>query len=251
MNIIKTISDSINPLNNIKSKVILFSFPKSGNTWLRFILANYFNLIYNKVDEIDFHIVHEYMPSLEDKKESAFGIKPGFYKTHSSNRPSFGKVVMIARSPYDTLWSFYHYLNKDKQKSIDIESLVYDKGKGINGIINDCNSYLKAKNELYVLSYEQLLENPIPALKGLLIFAGYKVDLKLLENAYQLSAFEQMRKIEDKKGRKYGDTTKFKFTRSGSIGEGLNYFNKNLELKNHIKKELRKSYLLDLLYRNL
>ena len=44
------------------SEFFLSSFPRSGNTWVRFLIANVYNNIKKRYDEIDFFNIHEIVP---------------------------------------------------------------------------------------------------------------------------------------------------------------------------------------------
>lgn len=43
---------------------LLMSYPKSGRTWLRFILANYFAAIVKTGEPVDLHTMFAFLPNL-------------------------------------------------------------------------------------------------------------------------------------------------------------------------------------------
>ena len=92
--------------NNV---IYLASFPKSGNTWLRFLLANCLQDGY-----VSFDNINELMPTSLSEAKSDNKIK--FIKEHrvlnKVNNYKESKAILIIRNPFDCLASFYKFNNK-------------------------------------------------------------------------------------------------------------------------------------------
>ena len=58
----------------------LASFPKSGSTWLRYILGNIYNMLEPDVDEINFHSMHSVIPNLDRGTESVVKNLPPLFQ---------------------------------------------------------------------------------------------------------------------------------------------------------------------------
>ena len=82
---------------------ILASYPKSGNTWLRFLLANIYNSLEHKFNEIDFHTVHEVIPELKQHDYCNYHYLPKVFKTHETYEDSFKNVILILRNPLENI----------------------------------------------------------------------------------------------------------------------------------------------------
>jgi hypothetical protein len=90
--------------------VFLVSFPKSGNTWTRFLLAN---LIYPETPAT-FANIHQLIPdpSATTKKEFLRIPRPRIVKSHECFDPRYPRVIYIVRDPRDVALSQYHYHRK-------------------------------------------------------------------------------------------------------------------------------------------
>lgn len=99
--------------------VILASFPRSGNTWTRFLLCNLISLIEWEGKTVDLQILNKTMPELGIN--SLLNSWPHFtiprvIKTHKPHLPLFKKnrAIGVVRDPRDVMVSFYHY-KKDRK----------------------------------------------------------------------------------------------------------------------------------------
>ena len=65
---------------NNESKILIFGFPKSGNTWLRFLIYNYLNLLINPSQDktISFDILNKLQNNVLDRV-LLFQIKMDFH----------------------------------------------------------------------------------------------------------------------------------------------------------------------------
>ncbi|KJR43921.1 Sulfotransferase [Candidatus Magnetoovum chiemensis] len=109
-----------------KNTILLASFPKSGNTWLRFIFANIINLKDNNYDIIDFKNLDDMLPSdifySDHRKTWTSKSLPCILKSHHRYRSLYGKfnTIFLYRNPLDTMVSYYHYLQKRQGQHKDI-----------------------------------------------------------------------------------------------------------------------------------
>ena len=107
--------------NKNNSKILLFGYPKSGNTWLRFLLFNYRNLLLtpNETKTLTYDELNDLQKN-EMESGTTFLPKEGFpifYRTHvlyKSSYTLFTKKIFIHRNPLDTLISaYYFYKNRE------------------------------------------------------------------------------------------------------------------------------------------
>ena len=98
------------------------SYPKSGNTWLRFLLANMMqrnsNITYNNINGI--------VPTGLPVKASFASNLEGwqFYKTHLPMVEAAGtydKLIYIVRNGFDALESYRWFLDKQHPKLFEDE----------------------------------------------------------------------------------------------------------------------------------
>jgi hypothetical protein len=87
--------------------VFLVSYPRSGNTWTRFLISNLiyqdtpttFVNIESRIPEIYFNPDHK-MRALE---------RPRILKSHECFQPHYKRIIYIVRDPRDVAVSFYHH----------------------------------------------------------------------------------------------------------------------------------------------
>src|SRR5579864_1813408 len=93
--------------------VFLVSFPKSGNTWTRFLVAN---LVFPEQD-VDFGNIHNLIPDPSATAKRRFDRmpRPRIIKSHECFDPRYPRVIYIVRDPRDVLVSQYHYHRKCKR----------------------------------------------------------------------------------------------------------------------------------------
>src|SRR5450755_2504536 len=90
--------------------VFLVSYPRSGNTWTRFLIAN---LLYPD-QRVTFANIERLIPDAEAlSSRYKKGIpSPRVIKSHQYFDHRYGKVLYIARDPRDMLLSYYHFSRK-------------------------------------------------------------------------------------------------------------------------------------------
>jgi len=246
------------------NKVLLCGFPKTGNTWVRFIVMNYCNILnhgaektltYEELIRIQRHRVERDVKGYKDKDYIPFKFDEGFppvYHTHVSYNTKYGKhfhkfdkIVYILRNPYDTMISYYHYLtNRDKPFNGRHSP---SKIKYLLNIDNFIKHYLsnflthvqetKSKADL-VLYYDTLRTSP-NGFKKLIELFGISVDDKILSKTIEMSSFESIREMGRNSKQRSGLSKNYKgeFTRDGRSGQYkeilspdiIDYINKEVE----------------------
>ena len=87
--------------------VFLVSYPKSGNTWTRFLIAN---LVYPEKHP-DFANINELIPDPEgiSKRHLEQLPRPRYLKSHQYFDPRYPKIIHIVRDPRDVVLSEYYF----------------------------------------------------------------------------------------------------------------------------------------------
>ena len=228
--------------------VVIASFPKSGSTWVRFLVANLFNEVSREVEAVDFHTIHEIVPEIgrpDDRR--LFREQPAVWKTHDEWRKGFDRAVLVLRNPWDTLLSFHHYMTGEWGREATLADVVTSAKHGASAVVRHAASYLDRCPDLLVLTYEALHASPRPEVRRLADFIGLDVTADQVATAIAGSSFDAMRESEATKGRKYGGTG-FRFMRQGAVGEGYAAISLDPALDRHVRHELAKCPALDDLY---
>ena len=146
--------------------VFLVSYPKSGNTWTRFLIGNLISLH----ERADFSSINRIIPDPEAlTKRSANALpRPRILKSHQYFDPRYPKVVYIVRDPRDVAVSQYHFQRKRRviEDGSPIEDFVRGFITGQSSIYGswgeNAASWLAARNgrpNFLLMRYEDMLED--------------------------------------------------------------------------------------------
>src|ERR1700684_273279 len=88
----------------------LVSFPRSGNTWTRFLVCN----LINPDDPVNFAQLESRIPEIYDVTDRSLRAfpRPRVIKSHECFDPRYKKIIYIVRDPRDVAVSLYHFLRK-------------------------------------------------------------------------------------------------------------------------------------------
>jgi hypothetical protein len=103
--------------------ILLVSYPKSGNTWARFLLGN----LINTDCRITFSNVEQRVPDIYAASKATLKKtpRPRLLKSHECFDPRYRRVVYIVRDPRDVALSAYHYDRKGRNIPDDFPIETY------------------------------------------------------------------------------------------------------------------------------
>jgi hypothetical protein len=186
----------------------LASYPRSGNTWLRFLLHNY---IYGQVRESG--DVNKSIPPIHRYQLNAGYQGTILSKTHyawSGSHPHRAQTlgfIYILRNPKDVLLSSHNYaalkgtteLNAEKfaQEFIRCGGVPAWQRQGFGTWMEHIAGWLADQRLPHlVLRYETMLENPQVCLRDLVRFLNLQIDEDRIARSVERSSFESLKKIE-------------------------------------------------------
>jgi hypothetical protein len=187
--------------------LFIVSYPKSGNTWTRFLLGN---LIYQD-EPVTFRNVEARIPSIYIFSDRQLLRLPRIFKSHDCFDPRYRKVIYIVRDPRDVAVSAYHYSIKVKllPDTCPMEDFVplFMSGTFGSGLLADprwgswydnVSSWLAMRHnrEFLLLRYEDMLENAARELYKVADFLGIAVYSERIARAVNLSSADNMRAME-------------------------------------------------------
>jgi hypothetical protein len=183
--------------------VFLVSFPKSGNTWTRFLLGN---LMFPD-QPATFANIHRLIPDPTGTSKKDFDNlpRPRIIKSHDCFDPRFPKVIYIVRDPRDVVVSQYHYHRKIKKIADDspIETFVgrfmagdtCPHGSWGQNVITWLATRQDASRFL-LLRYEDMVADTPRELAKIVAFLGKTASPAQIALAVERSSAGRMRKLE-------------------------------------------------------
>jgi len=214
----------------------LASFPRSGSTWLRFMLFETMS-----GEDAGFRKIEHRLPEIH-RHRSGLPILDGggrLIKTHENYRNHYKRAVLLVRDPRDVFFSVYAgyktfglhtILSKGDQDSFleaFLTTNVIHSGTWQHHTKSWLESPLMKNGNLLVIRYEDLRKNPEPLIEELLHFVGIKPAPGAIRRAIENNTLQQMRKKEEKEkqsgqrsillgDRKHTDDTG-RFVRKGAV----------------------------------
>ena len=183
--------------------VWLVSYPKSGNTWTRFLIAN----LVAGGKTVDWTSIERIVPDIYINREEHVKPlpRPRYFKSHEGYRPEYRRVLFIVRDPRDVAVSYYHFIRKTNTLPIDASMADFMK-KFLDGTIDpygnwgeNVGSWLGARRDtadFLIVRYEDLLENTEVELARIADMLRIAADDKLLHHAIENSRADRMRELE-------------------------------------------------------
>ena len=194
------------------------SYPKSGNTWLRFIIAN----LMTEDVEVTFRNIDRFVPepdfatySLDDVRGSRI------IKSHWPYFPVFPRFIYVVRDPRDVVVSHYHFSVKHAWFRGPIEEFVGsrqrfgDWGTHVRGALNEL---LHRPSDVLMLRYEDMLDDPHRAVEKVASFLHLQPSPETVERVVGLTTFKTLKKNERLHGGMFS-AADGGFFRSGRTGQ--------------------------------
>jgi hypothetical protein len=194
--------------------IFLTSYPRSGNTWTRFLVGN---LVHTE-EAVTFLNVERLVPDMY--KHGDYYMRhlprPRILKSHEVFDPRYKRVIYIVRDPRDVAISNYHWEMKQRAVSdnVPIEDFLPEwiEGKVWDRLGNwgdHVTSWLSTRGDskgFIILRYEDMIEDPARELVKVANLLGIDPVKERLARAADLSSADRMRKLEETQGKKWVQT---------------------------------------------
>ena len=198
--------------------VFLTSYPRSGNTWMRFLVGN----LIHEAEPVTFLKLERLLPDMyiHSDRDMRSMPRPRVIKSHECFDPRYKRVVYIVRDPRDVAVSNYHWELKKGSfpDGFPMQEFVprwmasdYWPRLGCWG--DHVASWLSTRRnhpDFLVIRYEDLMARPQPELAKIARLLQIDPTPQRLARAVELSSADRMRKLESTQGGKWLQT---KYTR--------------------------------------
>jgi len=208
-----------NALTVFPDDAFIVSYPKSGNTWTRFLIGN---LVYP--DGVDFSNINRLVPDPGDlsKRYLRNLARPRILKTHQPFDPRYRRVICVVRDPRDVVLSEYHF--DIKRRAIE-EGFPMDRfvARFVAGEVNheagswgeNVGSWVAARQNgqkfqsgenFLLLRYEDMMGDPVNELQRIARFLKIEPTAERLARAVERSSADEMRKTEKRQAHLWSTT---------------------------------------------
>ena len=231
---VKILTRQVQPGMTLKVRpddTFLVSYPKSGNTWMRFLIAN----LLQPDPPVGLLEADCIIPSVDGKTKRFFDAmkSPRVIKSHFSFIPAYKRVIYVVRDPRDVIMSQYHYQIKrgvlEQDAPLDDFVSRFIKGEvcpygswGEN--VGSWTATRRDDPNFLLLRYEDMLANVSAGAARISNFLGLPSDSNRIALAVERSSVDNMRKVEKSEGKKWestkGTRQDISFFRSAKSGEG-------------------------------
>jgi sulfotransferase family protein len=182
--------------------VFLVSYPKSGNTWTRFLIAN---LIHEA--PVTFANIDRLIPESEElsKRRLQRLPKPRIMKSHEYFDPRYPRVIYLVRDPRDVVVSEYHYFRKRRRIANDlpletfVSRFLAGQTSDYGSWAENVGSWVAARHNhpgFLLLRYEDMLADTCGAVTTIALFLGQQPTPERVGHAVERSCAERMRELE-------------------------------------------------------
>jgi len=151
--------------------ILIASFPRSGNLWVRFIVTS---LIYgNKLENVN----KTYIDGEVARKTHSMGIKAD-------------KIIYIVRNPVNVFKSFKGYYNQFYKKNVNVNEFIYNNkyGRWDSHVL----SWIDKKP--FIIKYEDMEENLKKSIENISTYINIE---KPVDDIYKFASTEAMKKMQE------------------------------------------------------
>ena len=211
------------------------SYPRSGNTWTRFLIAN----LLHPEERVTFLNIGHLVPDTETQSSRYMrrAPSPRVIKTHSYFDPRYPRVIYIVRDPRDVAPSEYDLMRKFRrlEDTYPLERFIDDFVSG-TGLLASAGwgtwgehvaswAFARGARPGFLLTrYEDLKASPEKELARIAQFLGVNASPQFLQTVIDRSSAERMREMEKTQNNRWGSKqnknkrSDIPFVRSASVG---------------------------------
>jgi hypothetical protein len=183
----------------------LVSYPRSGNTWARFLIAN----LVHPDKQVSFTNIEKLIPDTSSQSNRALKRtpRPRIIKTHQYFDHRYPKTIYIVRDPRDIALSYYDFQRKYRQieDAYPLDRYVDDFVSG-RLISADWGTWAENvaswvytrghRKDFLLLHYEDMIKDTAAELLRIAVFLGIEADPERLKRAMERSSADRMRDLE-------------------------------------------------------
>jgi len=207
----------------------LVSYPRSGNTWVRFLIAN----LMSPETPVTFTNIEDRIPDVYKNRRRQLDrvARPRLLKSHEYFDPRYKSVIYIVRDPRDVVVSYYHYQLKARfiEDGFPLDRYVT---RFVSGEVDPYGSWGEhvaswlatrhERREFLLLRYEDILDGAARELDRVASFLNVRRTPEQLAEAVERSSVDRLRMLEARESDEWvttrGTRKDIPFIRTGARG---------------------------------
>jgi hypothetical protein len=182
--------------------VFLASYPRSGNTWTRFLLAEILS-----AETATFDNVNRAIPEMGIHARARMVLPNGgrLIKTHEPYRSEYKRAVYVGRDIRDVVLSQYsrerelglHRMELDEYLHRFLQGRLSGFGAWQNHLQSWLDSALASNGNMLLIKFEDMRRDPEPSISRIVRFLGFTGEPALIRKAIENNSVERMRQKEN------------------------------------------------------
>lgn len=228
----EALPDVITRLRHGTAGFVKSGYPKSGNNWVHFLLANAIVRAGGRDDDVYFGNHREWVSTTVPKEPPVDGFPPLYSNTDQYGEQQYlgpeTVTVYVLRHPADVMESFYDYRRGRWNDDVGTFSeFIRGERWGVPAWREHVVSW--EGNWDVLVRFEDLKQDPLTELRRISELFDQEFDEATLRYAVERSSFENMRRMEEKYGKpaRYGADPNYTFMRQGSADRGESVFDRS------------------------
>lgn len=178
--------------------LFIVSFPKSGNTWMRFLIGT---LYFNK--QVDWLNMENVVPDIYTHSNHLLSIaSPRILKSHENYDSRYQKVIYVVRDVRDVVISLYYFeLKYTNKPTLSFDEFFKYFIKACpwwsDHVMGWLNNKDKIKNGFLLVKYEDLLKDINKEVLRIVQFLNIKRTDGEIYQAIDWASFSNMKRLEN------------------------------------------------------
>jgi hypothetical protein len=224
------------PIQPRSDDLYIVEFPKSGITWLSFLVANTNLILSGDSRNATFYNILDFVPDIHVSRDLAPPTlpMPGFriIKSHGYFNPRYQKVFYLVRDPRHVMISYFRFLTQLGWFRGSFEQMLDHPRYGIGAWRRHVLGWIDGvspTSSFALIRYEDLLDDTGTQLSHLYRLLGIELPKEVVDKAISRSSMERMRKDELVFNDANPASKKLDFVRAGEPGGGRERIDEKLE----------------------
>lgn len=200
--------------------VFVVSYPKSGNTWVRFLIAS----MLHPHAEVSFRNIERFVPDLHKSRRAIDAMPPPrIVKSHAPCFDAYPRLVYVLRDGRDAMVSYRHYVLGKGSFAGSLAEFVKSRearryGTWSGHVLGALEFARRHPERVLFVRYEDLHADPLDQARRIAAFCRLYADAETVEGAVAACRFARLREIERRHGGEHGEDDEARFFRSGVVG---------------------------------